>query len=60
MCLIGPTFKGKLYGDLGLPRPQRENKKNVEKRRRRRRREIEKENNKAHGLDTGQGSFIKS
>lgn len=27
MCLIGPTFKGKLHRDLGLPQPQRENKK---------------------------------
>lgn len=26
MCLIGPTLEGEAVGDLGLPRPQRENK----------------------------------
>lgn len=26
MCLIGPTLEGEAVGDLGLSRPQRENK----------------------------------
>lgn len=53
MCLIGPTLEGEAVGDLGLPRPQRENKMQKKTELRKKKKKYEAQN-----LDFSQGSFL--